>query len=67
MMFSYTQAAEELGVSRRVIPDLVRICGFEERRHPSNGLGKAITPAELTTIKRFLDKQPGRKARAKAT
>jgi hypothetical protein len=66
-MFSYTQAAAELGVSRRVMPELVRICGFEERRHPTNGLAKAITPAEMTAIRRFLDKQPGRKGKARAT
>ena len=55
-MYSFSYAAQLLGVDRRTISDLVRLNEIPVYRHPSNGLAKAIDSRGLTLIEKSLER-----------
>lgn len=55
ILFSYSKAANDLGVDRRDLAVLVRILGIKPKRIEANGKAKGLDSADMARLRKSLN------------
>jgi hypothetical protein len=54
-LLTITEAADELGISRQAVAELVRVCEIRTKSVPYNGRARGLTPRHIEILRQTLD------------